>query len=35
MNEEEFVSRLMEAGWPEEEARLHWDEIQNDEESGL
>lgn len=30
-----FIKRLMEAGWPEDEARQEWENIQNEEEGEL
>lgn len=31
-NRDEFIARLMMAGWPKEEAAAEWYKIQNDEE---
>lgn len=34
-NKEAFILRLIEAGWPREEAEAEWQNIQGDEEGGL
>lgn len=33
-NKEEFIKRLIEAGWKKNEAELEWKRIREDEESG-
>ncbi len=32
LDREEFIARLIEAGWRREEAEREWDDIQSDEE---
>jgi len=34
-NKAAFIKRLMDAGWPQDEAETEWEMIQNDDEGGL
>lgn len=34
-NKQEFILRLMDAGWSRKEAEAEWNEIQSDEEGEL
>ena len=35
LTKEEFIEKLINAGWSKEDAEKHWEEIQDDDEDGM